>query len=685
MNKIKLTTGFSLLLSLFLSNNLIANENYVYENMGPIQPEENASNNINLIINGDQWGPFPNNTPATSPLNIDANGIHLSVNDVKTVLAQAITQAQSLNQLATIAVVDRVGNVLAVYRMTGVNDQVTISSTNPATVESGLDNIVLPTGAGGDALAAISKAVTGAYLSSSGNAFTTRTAGQIIQENFNPGEGNQPSGPLFGVQFSQLACSDFSLRYDPLKSIGPQRSPLGLSADSGGFPLYINGEIVGGIGAISDNHYGVDKRILDFDIDNDEIIALAATLGYEPPDDIKANRVTVDGKTLRYSDVTFNDFAQSSQSAQAFDGLNTGNLLPINGYTDGVIKRGTVFTEPESGVVADTNNYAGLDAFVFIDENSQERYPPIDATDAGLLNGVAPLTSNEVREILRSALDVANRARAQIRRPLGSQARVTISVVDTQGVALGMVRTRDAPIFGSDVSLQKARTAAFFSNADAASFLNSITSPTTYFDTNLMPKETIAIPDYVTAVKTFVGTNALSDGTAFSDRAGGNLSRPFYADGIQSNPNGPFSKSFSDNKWSVFSTGLQLDLVMNKIIAHVLFVAGLSATDTNNFCTEDESSRLANGIQIFPGSVPIYRGNQLIGGIGVSGDGVDQDDMISFLGVHNAAATLGGSINNAPPEIRADNLTPKGVRLRYVQCPQSPFLNSSAENVCRGK
>ena len=53
--------------------------------------------------------------------------------------------------------------------------------------------------------AAISKAVTGAYLSSSqGNAFSTRTANQIIQEHFDPGVAGTPSGPLFGVQFSQL-------------------------------------------------------------------------------------------------------------------------------------------------------------------------------------------------------------------------------------------------------------------------------------------------------------------------------------------------------------------------------------------------------------------------------------------------------------------------------------------------
>ena len=37
-----------------------------------------------------------------------------------------------------------------------------------------------------DDQAAIAKAVTGAYLSSEGNAFSTRTASQIVQEHFNP-------------------------------------------------------------------------------------------------------------------------------------------------------------------------------------------------------------------------------------------------------------------------------------------------------------------------------------------------------------------------------------------------------------------------------------------------------------------------------------------------------------------
>jgi hypothetical protein len=35
--------------------------------------------------------------------------------------------------------------------------------------------------------------------------------------------------------------------------------------------------------------------------------------------------------------------------------------------------------------------------------------------------------------------------------------------------------------------------------------------------------------------------------------------------------------------------------------------------------------------------------------------------------------------------MRADELTPHGVRLRYVQCPLAPFNDSTDENVCAGQ
>src|SRR5579862_7571058 len=97
----------------------------------------------------------------------------LSVADVQQVIAQAVGEAQARRAAATIAVVDRVGNVLAVFRMTQpVTNTVLISSSETSPVNTGLDGIKLPISTGIDALAAIAKAVTGAYLSSEGNAFS---------------------------------------------------------------------------------------------------------------------------------------------------------------------------------------------------------------------------------------------------------------------------------------------------------------------------------------------------------------------------------------------------------------------------------------------------------------------------------------------------------------------------------
>jgi uncharacterized protein GlcG (DUF336 family) len=604
----------------------------------------------------------------------------LTEDDVRRVLAQAVHQAEALGAAATIAVVDRVGNVLAVYRMAGVDERndVELGTEFPVQISSGLEGVILPVAVGGDALAAITKAITGAYLSSEGNAFTTRTANQIVQEHFNPGEGNQPAGPLFGVQFSQLACSDFTLG-GAAPGVGPRRSPLGLAADPGGFPLYKGGTPVGGVGVIADGRYGIDKNLLDSDVDVDEQIALAATFGFIAPRDRRAERITVEGKVLRFSDVDLDDLPVDPAQAPDFASIaGAGELLAVRGYSSAEIRRGMAFGQPESGVRPATD-FPDLDAFIFVDGDNNNRYPPRAGTD-----GAEAFTAEEVRQLLASAIGIANRARAQIRRPVGTPARVTVAVVDSRGAILGMLRTRDGPVFGADVSLQKARTAVLFSSTDAADFLRDIPTPAQYLNPDLSPAATVTIGDYVDAAQLFIGPQALTDGTAFSDRAGGNLSRPFYPDGIIGNPHGPFSKPY-ESEWSVFSSGLQLDLAFNNIIAHIAFVAGLSNTDVGPNCVQSAQPRVANGIQIFPGSVPVYRGNILIGGIGVSGDGIEQDDMISFLGVHEAGEALGGGINNAPSAIRADRLTPGGVRLRYIQCPQTPFINSDAQHVCAGK
>lgn len=614
------------------------------------------------------------------------NATTLSVADVENIIAQAVAEAQARNTSATIAVVDRVGNVLGVFQMNGAATSITVSSTN-ASIDGGLENVnIVP-----DSLAAISKAVTGAYLSTEGNAFSSRTASQIVQQHFNPNDSMQPAGPLFGVQFSQLPCSDLVSRFNGIApDVGPQRSPLGLSADPGGFPLYKSGTPVGGVGVISDAHYGFDAVITDHDIDNDELIALAAAAGFAAPANRRADKIAVDGRLLRFSDGTPADLYSDPAMAPLFSGINnvTGSLLAVPGYVTATINAGVAFGHAASGIRADALDFPGLDAFVLVDSANVERFRPIPGSD-----GAMALSAAEVQEILSQALQVANRSRAQIRQPAGSAARVSVSVVDSKGVVLGIVRGRDAPVFGIDVSLQKARTAAFFSSALAASALTNV-PPATYLDGGLVVLRKEPLAQYVTAMRNFLGMPAaLADGAiAFSDRAGGNLSRPYYPDGVSSNPHGPFSKP--GGEWSPFSTGLQLDLVYNAIIQHVGFVLNVAADVPQNctgvdgfdnaFTASGAIPALANGTQIFPGSVPIYRGSTLVGGIGVSGDGVDQDDMIAFLGVHQAAAALGG-FSNAGAQMRADTLAPQGTRLRFVNCPVSPYIDSSEQNVCDGK
>ena len=564
-------------------------------------------------------------------------GASLSTGDVERVVRQAVHEAQTQGVAATVAVVDRVGNVLAVFRMTGAAAATTISSGRGVT--GGLENAAVPA-----ELAAISKALTGAFLSSEGQAFSTRTAGQIVQEHFNPREPNAPSGPLFGVQFSSLTCSDV-VRVSAAVAAGPKGSPLGLAADPGGLPLYKGGALVGGVGVVADGTYGVDFDVFDVDSDPDELMALAAASGFDAPASRRAERISADGRTLRFVD---RDSILSNPGAAPPFAALPGALVAVPGFfAPAALRAGTVYGTPASGYRPDATNFPGF--FVLDDGTGTARFAPQAGTDA-------LLTQAEVTRILAEAAGVASRTRAQIRRPLGSSAQVTIAVVDTNGAIVGLVRTPDAPVFSTDVAVQKARGALVFSHPASAADLATL--PTS--------------APYAAALDALLPA-ALTSATAFSTRAVGNLARPLLPDGIDGSPHGPLSKPIS--QWSPFHTGLSLDLVLARLLAN-LPAPGAGA------CTG--LARAANGIQIFPGGFPIYRGATLVGAIGVSGDGVDQDDLIGFLGLAQAAVALGTGIGHAPAGQRADRFAPLGGRLRYVGCPVAPFLDSATSDACGG-
>lgn len=603
----------------------------------------------------------------------------LTVAEVQRIIAQAAGEADARGLPAVIAVTDRVGNVLAVYTMNGARTLALISrltasgELNERDVD--LQGTEIPSN-----LAAIAKAITGAYLSSGGNAFSTRTASAIIQANFPPAPNTVglEGGPLSGVQLSQLPCSDLNTRFmagtGPDRAIGPKRSPLGLSADPGGFPLYKNGVLVGGIGVMADGDYAFDSNVVDLVIDGEEAIALAGQQGFAAPATIVADRITVDGTSLPYSDMRVTDLAPLEADFAAING-SRGILTGVTGYNSNAVVAGTPYGSEASGYrFAAAGEFAFPDAFVLSNGAGGNRYPVRSGGDAAAVG--QPLSATEVRAVLEEAFRVMSRARGQIRRPLDSPAQVSISMVDTYGSVLGLLRSPDAPVFGTDVSLQKARSVAFLSNPVAAA--------------QLLDDPDADVQGYVARARDFFGDpDALTGQWAFAARSLGNLARPHFPDGEQGRPPGPFSHPIED--FSPFATGLQAALVKANIVQHVLFAQGAPFNDTEWQCTlvppaPNGQRRLANGLQIFSGGVPIYRGDRLVGAVGVSGDGIDQDDMIAFLGTHNAASRVGG-IGNAPFAIRADRMVipvGAGVRLRYVSCPFAPFLDDPRQNVCQG-
>jgi hypothetical protein len=87
--------------------------------------------------------------------------------------------------------------------------------------------------------------------------------------------------------------------------------------------------------------------------------------------------------------------------------------------------------------------------------------------------------------------------------------------------------------------------------------------------------------------------------------------------------------------------------------------------DTTHPCTQgaQPANPYQNGIVFFPGSLPLYRNGVLVGGLGVSGDGVDQDDLVT---------NGGASAFQAPPRVRADRVMDEGVRLPYLKFPRNP-------------
>ncbi len=212
----------------------------------------------------------------------------------------------------------------------------------------------------------------------------------------------------------------------------------------------------------------------------------------------------------------------------------------------------------------------------------------------------ATLSSADVQTIIGQAIFEAARARAAIRLPLGSRTRMVMAVSDLDGNLIGLYRMADSTVFSIDVAVAKARNVVYFSQRPH-------------------PRD-------------FEGLRA---GLAVSNRTISFAAQPFYPAGIDGTRPGP---------------------------AFDLFLRDFANPCTQGFDTQNPQNM--SGIVFFPGSLPLYRNGQLAGGLGISGDGVEQDDLVA------AAGAVGFE---APAQIRANNLFLRGVRLPYLKFPRNPY------------
>ncbi len=236
------------------------------------------------------------------------------------------------------------------------------------------------------------------------------------------------------------------------------------------------------------------------------------------------------------------------------------------------------------------------------------------------------LTVEEVRRIVDQAVARALLTRAQIRLPLTQPARMVIAVSDESGTLLAAFRMDDATVFSFDVATAKARNAYYFSSREGYEVLR----------------------DYVRTNQegyTWEPEPPAGQGWAITNRTLSFGGQPLFPPGIdlETSQRGPWFELF--------------------------------AYDSANPCTEGRirgnNPQYANqsGIVWFPGSAPLYKTGRLAGGVGVSGDGVEQDDYVT------AGAVAGF---DAPDELRVDRSTIRtrngSVRLPYWKFPRNPEL-----------
>jgi len=476
--------------------------------------------------------------------------------------ALARAAAAAVDVPLTVAVVDRPGNLLALYR----------KGTTPAEDDR-----------------AVGLARASAFLSNDQAPLSSRTVRFISGVHFPPGVRRTPNAALYGIENTNRGC-DLQVPFisgqevpqalsvaggicDAVFDSGcgaglvtgkPQPTdgtppglvsgpdPTAVQVDPGGVPVFRGdgpGSLLGGIGvALADGLLGAERA---------EFAAVSAlsALGFLPQP-AAPGVIFIDGVRLPFVEQV------NRPPGTAPDPALPGPLaLPADNGA----------CVPESYLVAARNPPAGSGG---------------------------PLTAADAQRIVQQAAAAAARTRAVIRLPLGSRARMVFAVSDLDGEILALYRMPDATVFSIDVAVAKARNVVWYST----------------------PAGKTVLP-------------GLRADTAVSNRTVSFGAQPLFPVGIDGTAAGPFFNLFVDDWDHPCETG---------------FAPG---------------SMNRNGTVFFAGSIPLYAGGQLVGGLGVSGDGVEQDDYVSYQ----------GAAGYRPPEsLWANRDFIRGVRMPFLKFPRNP-------------
>jgi uncharacterized protein GlcG (DUF336 family) len=522
----------------------------------------------------------------------------LSADDVRDIV-QAAAAALS-NDTATIAVVDRTGRPLAVYRQPGflpANDDL-----------------------------ALGAARTAAFFSNSQAPLSSRTIRFISQVHFPPGLTNTASGALYGIEQSNRGC-DLNAQWKAGQCVVRARSieafranlttptPTDLLCDSstnagcgaglvtgkvqfddkpnpqnvgdrpvrpGGIPLYrileadlargvvTKAKLLGAIGV-----YGIDDNT-----DLEEFVAVTGAFG-------RAGIIP-----LPYYPLPFPENVFIEGIRLPFLGPNAKLRFDANGVPIGLVR-----PEGTSAGSASGSFYYGP-VFGGCPPNGYLVGPNASAFANGL-------TAAEVDQIVQRSVAASMRTRAQVRLPLNSYSRMVISVADLNGNLLAHYRMPDALFDAVDVVPSKARNVV-------------------YFNKNV-PSVRADLP-------------GIPAGKWVTTRTIGFGAQPFFPPGID-------SKVFNPAPGPWYST--------------------LYLPNVNRPCSQ--GSEIANpnqnGVTFFAGATPLIKGGQLVGGLGVSGDGIEQDDYVTYIGAGEFLP---------PTADWADTIKIDGARLPMFKFPRSP-------------